>query len=155
MSVPFYQWVDHKLEEVAMSGLKAEINRSCTPEQAKAIRKVFEDQGWVEGIDFIDHTARGTLCYSKEEMDAFKEMLKKNIIPYLNLQRLRQRAEEIYVEEFSGGVAIENQTVLAEACARDMAKAYEQALKREMEAFREMMKEEMQRSNRECEKEKR
>jgi len=77
LSVPFYRWLDHKLEEVVMSGLKAEINRSCTPEQAHAIREVFERQGWVEGVDFIDHTARGTLSYSQEEMEAFREMLKK------------------------------------------------------------------------------
>lgn len=57
--------------------IMAQINRSCTPEQAKAIRQSFEKQGWVEGIDFIDHTARGTLCYSQEEMDAFRETLRK------------------------------------------------------------------------------
>jgi len=70
-----------KLEEVAMSGIKAEINRSCTPEQAKAIRESLEKQGWVEGEDFIDHTDHGTKCYSQEEMDAFRESLKRNIIP--------------------------------------------------------------------------
>lgn len=64
-----------KMKEVAMSGFKAEINRSCTPEQAKSIREVFESQGWVEGVDFIDHTDHGTKCYSKEEMEAFREML--------------------------------------------------------------------------------
>ena len=57
--------------------IKAEINRSCTPEQAKAMRKVFEEQGWVEGIDFIDHTERGTKCYSKAEMDEFKKGLRR------------------------------------------------------------------------------
>lgn len=54
-----------------------EINRSCTPEQAKAIRKTLEDMEWVEGVDFIDHTNRGTKCYPKEEMDEFKKELRK------------------------------------------------------------------------------
>lgn len=57
--------------------IKAEINRSCTPEQARAIRKVLEDQGWREGVDFIDHTEGGTRCYSEEEMQAFKEELRR------------------------------------------------------------------------------
>jgi len=55
----------------------AEINRSCTPEQARAIRKVFEERGWKEGVDFIDYTDHGKNCYGKEEMDAFKEQLKE------------------------------------------------------------------------------
>jgi len=55
--------------------VKAEINRSCTPEQAKATRKVFENLGWVEGVDFIDHTKSGTDLYSKEEMDDFRRSL--------------------------------------------------------------------------------
>jgi len=57
----------------------AEINRSCTPEQAKAMRKVFEDQGWVEGVDFIDHTRGGTACYSEEEMERFKRSLARDL----------------------------------------------------------------------------
>lgn len=60
-----------------MRRIKAEINRSCTPEQVTAIRKVFEEQGWVEGVDFIDHTEGGTKCYSEEEMRAFKEELRR------------------------------------------------------------------------------
>jgi len=69
--------VARKLKEVAMSGFKAEINRSCTPQQAKSIRESFERQGWVEGVDFIDHTDHGTNCFSQEEMDAFRETLRK------------------------------------------------------------------------------
>lgn len=56
--------------------IKAEINKSCTPEQALATRKVFENQGWVEGVDFIDHTERGTKCYSKKEMDEFRASIR-------------------------------------------------------------------------------
>lgn len=68
-----------ELEGVAIPMIKAEINRSCTSEQAKAIRELFErgPQGWVEGVDFIDHTRGGTLCYTREEMEAFREALKK------------------------------------------------------------------------------
>jgi len=52
-----------------------EINRSCTPEQAKSIRRLFEQQGMIEGRDFIDHTNNGQDCYSKQEMDDFKDTL--------------------------------------------------------------------------------
>lgn len=52
-----------------------EINKSCTPEQAKSIRRVLEEQGFVEGKDFIDHTKGGTDCCSEEEMKEFKETL--------------------------------------------------------------------------------
>lgn len=126
-------------EGVAAPIIKAEINRSCTPAQVKAIRELFErgPYGWVEGVDFIDHTRGGTLCYSKEEMEAFKEMLKRSVVSGPNLERLQQMAEEIYVEQFSGGVAIKDQKILAQACARDMAKAYVEALTRGLEAFRE------------------
>ena len=53
----------------------AEINQSCTPEQARACRKTFEENGWVEGIDFIDHTEGGTKCFPKEEMEQFRRGL--------------------------------------------------------------------------------
>jgi len=55
--------------------IKAHINRSCTPEQAKEIRRVWEQIGWVEGADFIDHTRGGTGCYSEEEMERFRRSL--------------------------------------------------------------------------------
>jgi len=59
--------------------IKVEINRSCTPEQAREIRRVLEQIGWVEGRDFIDHTKGGTYCYSEEEMDAFRRSLARRL----------------------------------------------------------------------------
>lgn len=63
-----------------------EINRSCSPAQAKQMRKILLQQGAVEvkskeeaqrleaegKMTFIDHTNNGTNCFSKEEMEDFR-----------------------------------------------------------------------------------
>ncbi len=62
------------------------INRSCTPEDARRLRTMFEEMGWVAAaneteaaalekqrkIPFIDHTNNGTDCFSAAEMADFR-----------------------------------------------------------------------------------
>lgn len=63
-----------------------EINRSCSPEQVKQLRKTFEGMGAVEvsskeeaerleangKTTFIDHTHNGQDSFSREEMEDFR-----------------------------------------------------------------------------------